>query len=158
VDCDLRRPTIHKNFGFKNVPGLSDYLTNGRQLPDLLLNTRIDKLTILPAGKPPANPAELLSSEKMSALIDEVTHRYSDRLIIIDSPPPKITSESSFLARQVDGILIVIKYGKTRRKDVETLVAMMGKNKILGSIINHFSVELAGYFSYRKYSNYGQYY
>jgi exopolysaccharide/PEP-CTERM locus tyrosine autokinase len=158
VDCDLRRPRIHTQFGFTDVPGLSDYLTNGAVLQDLLINTRVDKLSILPAGKQPPNPAELLSSEKMSALIEEITNRYSDRMIIIDSPPPKLTAESSFLARKVDGIIVVVSYGRTRRDDVKELIQKLGKHKILGSIINRFDIRSFGYYGYRKYRQYGHYY
>jgi|GEM_PF-1220389 len=158
VDCDLRRPKVHTQFGFGDVPGLSDYLTNGIALSDLLINTRVNKLTILPAGKPPPNPAELLSSEKMSALIEEITQRYRDRMIIIDSPPPKLTAESSFLARQVDGIILVVSYGKTRKDDVKELVGKLGKDKILGSVINRFDMRSLGYYGYRKYRKYGHYY
>ncbi len=89
VDCDLRRPSVHSQFGFGDVPGLSDYLSNGRDLPSLLLRTAVEHLTILPGGRPPSNPSELLSSERMAAFIDEVAERYNDRLIILDSPPPQ---------------------------------------------------------------------
>jgi exopolysaccharide/PEP-CTERM locus tyrosine autokinase len=158
VDCDLRKPKVHIQFGFADVPGLSDYLTNGTALQDLLINTKLDKLSILPAGKPPPNPAELVSSEKMSALIEEVTNRYRDRIIIIDSPPPKLTAESSFLARQVDGIILVVSYGKTRRDDVKELIQKLGKHKVLGCIINRFDLRSLGYYGYKKYHQHGHYY
>ncbi len=99
MDCDLRRPSVHTRFGFDNVPGLSDYLSNRTSLSDLLIRTSVDKLTILPGGQPPDNPSELLSSERMSELLSEATERYPYRLIILDSPPPTLTAESSVLAR-----------------------------------------------------------
>jgi exopolysaccharide/PEP-CTERM locus tyrosine autokinase len=158
VDCDLRRPKIHTQFGFGDVPGLSDYLAKGTDLQDLLINTRVSKLSILPAGKTPPNPAELLSSEKMSALLEEITQRYRDRMIIIDSPPPKLTAESSFLARKVDGVVLVVNYGKTRRDDVKELVGKLGKDKIIGSVINRFDRRSMGYYGYMKDRKYGHYY
>jgi exopolysaccharide/PEP-CTERM locus tyrosine autokinase len=158
VDCDLRQPKIHTQFGFGETPGLSDYLTNGSDLKDLLLNTQINKLSILPAGVRPPNPAELLSSEKMAALLEEITQRYRDRMIIIDSPPPKLTAESSFLARKVDGIILVINYGKTRREDVKDLVVKLGKHKILGSVINRFNRRSLSYYGYMNKRKYGNYY
>ena len=90
VDCDLRRPSIHRQFGFSKVPGLSHYLLTGTKLPLLLKRTAVKHLTILPAGRPPDNPSELLSSERMAAFIDELVARYKDRLIILDSPPAKL--------------------------------------------------------------------
>ena len=153
MDCDLRRPSIHSKFGFGNVPGLSDYLSNGTPLENLLLKTRVDNLTILPGGQPPDNPSELLSSERMEALIEEVTERYPDRLIILDSPPPKLTAESGVLARRVDGVLVVVKFGKTKRDMVQDMVDQMGRDKVVGSIINNFDMRSSRYYA-KHYSKY----
>jgi protein-tyrosine kinase len=155
IDCDLRRSSIHRQFGFQNVPGLSDYLKNGIPLPQLLLKTGIKNLTILPAGKPPDNPSELLSSERMAALLTEVAARYNDRLIIIDSPPPKLTAESGALARYVDGILLVVKYGSTPKNSVTELIAKLGRNKIIGAVVNNFDAGSSRY--HKKYYG-GAYY
>jgi exopolysaccharide/PEP-CTERM locus tyrosine autokinase len=155
IDCDLRRPTVHRQFGFPEVPGLSDYLSNGRDLPSLLLRTDIERLTILPGGRPPDNPSELLSSERMEAFIDEVASRYKDRLIILDSPPPRLTAESTALARRVDGILLVVKYAKTPRNAANELINKLGKEKVLGAIVNNFD---AGFARYQKKYYGGTYY
>jgi protein-tyrosine kinase len=138
IDCDLRRPSIHRQFGYQESPGLSDYLSNGISLQPLLLKTSIDNLTILPSGKPPGNPSELLSSNRMSALLKEVAARYNDRFIIIDSPPPRLAAESGALARLVDGIVLVVKYASTPREAVSDLIDKIGKDKVLGAIINRF--------------------
>ena len=145
IDCDLRRPKVHRLFGFQNVAGLGDYLTNETDLESLLLKTGIEKLTILPAGKPPDNPSELLSSQRMAALLDEVASRYKDRLIILDSPPPKLTAEAGALARYVDGILLIVKYGSTPKDAVTELISKLGKNKILGAVINQFDAGISRY-------------
>ncbi len=93
IDCDLRQPCLHTLFGFGHEPGLSEYLADGLPLTDLLLKTAVAKLTLLPSGKPAANPSELLSSERMFGLIKEVRQRYSDRYIVIDAPPINLTAE-----------------------------------------------------------------
>jgi protein-tyrosine kinase len=86
MDCDLRAPSIHSMFGYNdNTQGLSEYLSKAKPLSSLLVNSFLDKLTILPAGQIPPNPSELLSSEQMRRLIHEVKLRYSDRYIIIVS-------------------------------------------------------------------------
>ncbi|MHC5076800.1 MAG: polysaccharide biosynthesis tyrosine autokinase, partial [Planctomycetota bacterium] len=107
IDCDIRLPSIHSKFGFDAAPGLSEYLSRGIPLSSLILKTAINKLSILPAGKSPPNPSELLTSQKMSKLLGEVTDRYSDRYIVIDTPPPKLTAETSAISRKVDGVLLV---------------------------------------------------
>jgi exopolysaccharide/PEP-CTERM locus tyrosine autokinase len=149
VDCDLRRPSIHTRFGFDDVPGLSDYLLHGMKLQDLLVRTSVDKLTILPGGQPPDNPSELLSSERMSELLNEATERYQDRLIILDSPPPTLTAETSVLARWVEGVVIVVKQGKTPGEGVSDVIDKIGREKIIGGIMNNYEVHSSRY--YGKY-------
>jgi len=158
IDCDVRLPCIHKTFGFENVPGLSDHLTNGASLASLILGTAVNKLSILPGGKPPQNPSELLSSQQMSKLLQEVKYRYSDRYIVIDSPPPKLTAETAAISRQVDGILLVVECGKTPRKMVLDLIEIIGKEKILGIILNKFDTKFSSYYGLGKYKKYGKYY
>jgi capsular exopolysaccharide synthesis family protein len=149
LDCDLRRPSIHSRFGFDDVPGLSDYLLGGMGLQDLLLRTTVDKLSIMPGGQPPANPSELLSSDRMSELLKETTERYHDRLIILDSPPPTLTAETSVLARWVEGVIIVVKQGKTPLEGASEVIDKIGREKIIGGIINNYEVR-----SSRYYGNY----
>jgi protein-tyrosine kinase len=148
IDCDLRRPSVHRQFGFPEAPGLSDYLSRGASLESLLLKTCVENLTILPGGRLPDNPSEILSSDRMSALLNEVATRYNDRLIILDSPPPRLAAETGALARLVDGILVVVKYGSTSRKIVSDLIAKLGRDKLLGAIINNFDMHLSSYSGY----------
>jgi len=157
MDCDLRKPTIHNTFGFGECPGLSEYLVQGVPLPSLLRRTRIDRLTILPGGAPPSNPSELLSSNHMAKLMKEVANRYPDRLIIIDSPPPSLTSETGVLARMAEGIIIVVRHLRTDREEMKALVNQFGKEKIVGSVLNYFedsTMSTKGYRYYRKYGDY----
>ena len=158
IDCDIRRPCIHTQFGFDNVPGLSEHLANGPSLSSFLLKTEVNKLSILPGGNPPHNPSELLSSQRMSKLLKEVKERYRDRYIVIDSPPPKLTAETSAISRQVDGILLVVEYGKTPRQMVSDLMEIMGKEKILGIILNKLDMRFSSYYGMGKYKSYGKYY
>lgn len=155
IDADMRRPQLHERFGFGSVPGLSNYLAEGRLLPSLLLKTKVDKLTLLPAGPPPDNPAELIGAERMSSLLAEVTTRYPDRIVVIDAPPPAMAAETGVLARQVDGIILVVRYGSTRRDDLSDLVARVGEKKILGSIVNYIETAASRYYGY-KYGSYGR--
>jgi exopolysaccharide/PEP-CTERM locus tyrosine autokinase len=156
IDGDIRKPTQHKIFGFDKVPGLSEHLSNGTPLSSLILKTNVNKLSLLPSGTTPSNPSELLSSESMSDLIQETKDRYSDRYVIIDSPPPRLTSETAALAKQVDGIILVINSDRTPKDMVEKLVEMFDKEKILGIVMNRFDVRGSKYYGYGKYG-YGAY-
>lgn len=154
MDCDLRLPSIHTRFGFGKVPGLCEYLSGERPLDTLFLKSAVDKLTLLPGGGPVSNPSELISSEQMSKLLIDVAAKYSDRYIVIDSPPPQLTSETAAIARQVDAILLVIKHGTTKREHVVDVIDLLGKDKIIGVVLNQFNRQVSRY-SYGGY--YGKY-
>lgn len=157
LDCDMRKPNIHTIFGYGTIPGLSTYLTTGQPLHQLIRRTAIDRLRILPAGPPPQNPSELLSSNRMADLLREVETRYADRLILIDSPPPHLTAETTAIARLVDGIVLVVKLGSTDRDLVQELVEKMGKDKILGVVTNWLSSGSFSHYGKGKYAKYGNY-
>ena len=151
MDCDLRSPTIHTFFGYADKEqGLSDYLTNSIPLSSVLKKASVNKLTILTAGRIPSNPSELLSSDQMRRLLHEVKLRYNDRYVIIDTPPPYMTSETNAIARFVDGIILVVRQGKTRTKEVADILDIYGREKILG-VVTNFSKKTIGYgYGYNK--------
>ena len=155
IDGDIRSPRLHRIFGFSNVSGLSEHLSKAIPLSSLILKTMVEKLSLLPGGAPPHNPAELLSSESMSHLIRDARERYSDRYIVLDSPPPRMTAESAAMARQVDGVIVVINSDSTPKKLVEELVAHLGREKILGVVMNRFETHRSMYYGYGKYGAYG---
>lgn len=159
IDADVRKPSVHKRFGYGRVRGLSEYLINGIPLSELFLKTSTPKLTILAGGRPPENPAELLSSENMAKLIDEVTRRYSDRYIIIDTPPPKLASETGVIANRVEGVVLVVNAGETPRIMFSELMKTIGKEKVLGVVLNRYTIPLSVYSGeYGKYRRYSKYY
>lgn len=136
VDCDLHKPTVHSMFGLENNKGLSTYLTQKGSLSSFMAKTFLEKLTILPGGPPPINPSELISSEQMRRLINEVEDRYDDRYILLDAPPPLITSETNALAKHVEAILIVVKHGYTQKERIQDIIDIYGKEKIFGVVYN----------------------
>ena len=154
MDCDMRRAKIHSMFGLRDVPGLSEYLSDHKEMADVLIKTPLKKLMLLPGGKPPHNPAELLSSRKMAELLEEVKTRYKDRYVIIDSPPPQLTAEASAISRRVDGILLVVRANKTPRELVAKVIESMGRDKMLGVVMNQCDMRMNRYYGYGKYGKY----
>lgn len=148
IDADLRRPRLHRMFGYSKVKGLHEYLVGNAKLEDLIIKSRINKLFLLPAGKTPRNPTELLSSNMMVTFLEEVKSRYPDRFIIIDSPPSSVTAESKFLAQHVDGIIYVVMANKTPRKDIEKAIDNLGKDRILGIVFNGYEQVRKSYYRY----------
>ena len=138
VDCDLRRPTLAKLFGMENDPGLSDYLQARREIATIMQKTSVEKLSLLASGRPPVNPSELLGSSRMQGLVQEISSRYDDRFIIFDSPPIQAASETAVLAKQVDGVVLVVRWGASGRDHVKRLVEDIGKEKIIGVVFNGF--------------------
>lgn len=150
MDCDIRRPSLQTCFGFGSTRGLSDYLNGQAPLETLLHKTPFPRLTLLPGGRPPRNPTELLSSKRMRTMLDEVVHRYDDRFIIIDSPPPSMAAEVAAIAKQVDGVLLVVRSGRTPRPAVTETIEQIGKEKILGIVLNHAQQSVKKYYGYSK--------
>jgi capsular exopolysaccharide synthesis family protein len=137
-------------FGFDDCIGLSEYLLKDVSLSSIIYKTHIERLSIIPGGHVPDNPSELLSSKDMSDLIIEVKERYADRIVLIDSPPLKLTPEAIVLSRLVDGIVLVIKCGSTDRDLVSGMVDSIEKDKILGVVFNHCNKKTTPYYGYGK--------
>jgi len=143
VDCDLRQPDKHHYdfasdfFGIQIEKGLSDYLLGLVELKDILFNPGINRLTIIPGGKPILNSAELLSSKRMKNLVDEMKNRYGkERIVIFDSPSILKISDPLAFSRYVDGILIVVEAKRTSSSDLKKMLAMLKDRPILGTILN----------------------
>lgn len=157
VDGDLRNPSLPEHFGLSPEKGLSDYLKGKESIPELLKKTKLEKLTLLQAGGISENPAELMSSNKMEALIEEMKTRYSDRYVIFDTSPVLVTSEAEVLAKMVDGIILVIRAGKTSRETVQQTIKALGKEKIVGIVLNQIEFKSSALFS-RYFGSNGYYY
>ncbi|MHB8139303.1 MAG: polysaccharide biosynthesis tyrosine autokinase [Smithellaceae bacterium] len=136
VDCDLRNPSISRLFGLHETKGLSNYLLGEAEVPDLLIKTSVDKLSILPGGPLQDNPVELIGSERMKTLIQDLKTRYKDRYIILDCSPILATTEPTVLNEMADGILMVIKSGKTPRESIQQALKLLNKDKIMGIVLN----------------------
>jgi capsular exopolysaccharide synthesis family protein len=136
VDCDLRAPALHRVFNVNSPSGIHEYLKEGTYVAPFLVKTPLQKLTLLPGGNPPPNPAELLCSEKMRVLVQELRSRYEDRFIIFDSPPGRYAAETAFLARMMDGVLLVARYGKTPRHLITESIENIGRERVLGVVFN----------------------
>ncbi len=136
IDADLRRPTLHKYFNLTPEKGLIDYLRGEAELDEVLLSIDIGNMLLLPAGKPTANPVELLTSNRMQDLMQVLKNQFSNRYVIIDSTPLMSTAEPVALASKSDGVLFVVRERQVGRKDVQNALALLKGAKILGVILN----------------------
>jgi exopolysaccharide/PEP-CTERM locus tyrosine autokinase len=120
VDADVARPSLPRVLGLSPQKGLLDVLRDkSLNLSDVLLRTNVDKLTILPAGTSDERATELLASEAMGTLLTEIARRYSDRIVIFDSPPLLLTTESRVLATRMGQIVFVVRAEETPQTAVK---------------------------------------
>lgn len=144
IDSDLRYPTIHNRLGLMQSPGLTEILEGSVGLDSGMMHTEKENLKVITSGNLSPFPAELLESERLKGLIEVLKSKFD--LILVDSPPVIPYSDASVLSSQIDGVLLVVQSGKTRREDVERVHATLQDNqaKLLGVVLNkeeHFVPE-----------------
>ena len=135
IDCDLRKPSLHKKFRISNNRGLSDVIIDRDKL-NKCIQKRTEYLDILTAGKIPPNPSEMLGSQAMSSLLDELSNLYD--VIILDSPPVLAVTDAQILSTKVDGTLLVVRAEKTKKDTVLAAKGVLDKvnANILGTVLN----------------------
>jgi len=145
VDADLRRASITKYLGLKSQAGFADLIANGSDISDALINIGMDNLTILPAGKIPHNPAELLGSIKAKNLINLLKKKYD--YIIFDSPPIISVTDAGLLGPQTDGVIMVIKANRTQKGVVQHAESLLkqAQAKLLGYILTNIQYHIPAY-------------
>jgi capsular exopolysaccharide synthesis family protein len=140
VDADMRRPTLHHTFKMSNKIGLSNLLLKKGQLIDSTKKSGVPGLDLLLCGQIPSNPAELLESETMDKLIDEMKEKYD--LVIFDSPPLLSVTDAKVLSNKCDGTVLVVNTGKTEKdaltKARDSLVT--ARAYILGVVLNNYKI------------------
>ncbi len=150
VDGDVARPSLPDVFGIPPSPGLMDLLIrDDLDLSQVLLQTNIERLTFLPAGIRHQHATELLSSEKMAALLHELTSRYRNRIVIFDSPPLLLTAEAPALAAQMGQIVVVVAADVTPRRTVGHALATIERCDVVLMTLNKtVRSEVGNYYGY----------
>ena len=155
VDADVARPSLLKTFGLPVGPGLLDLLQGRSQMSDVLLRTNVDKLTLLPSGHPQARATEMLASDAMRQLLDDMAQRYSDRIIIFDSPPLLLTTEARALAAHMGQIVVVVHAGKTLQRDVQHALSTIEACPVKLMLLNQATEDATGDYGYGYGYGYG---
>ncbi len=137
VDLDLRRPSIHGYFGFEPELGLSDYLTSDDiDLSSLLVHPEIDRLVVLPSGQPVEYSSELLASDKMAHLMEDISSRYTSRIIIFDLPPLLRIDDALMFLPQVQSSLLVVEEGVNSPSEIRQCLHLLENSNLLGTVYN----------------------
>jgi protein-tyrosine kinase len=149
VDADVAHPSVLQMLGLPASPGLLDMLLDeSKDLSGMLLKTNIDKLSILPSGIPHSRATELLASDAMTRLLADMASRYSDRIIIFDSPPLLLTTESRVLASHMGQIVMVVQAGKTLQADVQHALTTIESCPVKLMVLNQAQTIAKGGYGY----------
>jgi len=150
VDADVARPAVLDRLGLPSSKGLLDVLTDPRlDLSDVLLRTNVDRLSILPAGTHHPRATELLASDGMNRLVDELATRYPDRILVFDAPPLLPSTESRVLATHMGQIVVVVEADRTQRSTLTQALAAIENCPVVMTLLN--KVASAGTPSYYGY-------
>ena len=147
VDCDMRKPSIHKKFKISNISGTAELLLRKESFEDVA-NCYNENLTIITAGKIPPNPSEMLSSRAMTAFIKEMKKEF--KYIILDTPPLQAVTDAQVLSTKADGVLLVVKAGSTKKEMVLNSVDLIKKvhGKVIGTVLNGVENSKNNYYYY----------
>ena len=156
VDADVVRPSVFKTLGLTGQQGLVDVLEDETlELSDLIVRTDIAKLSLLHAGSRNSMATELLSSERMTRLLDELATRYPDRIVILDSPPLLAASEASVLAHKCAQVVFVVEAERTSEAMLKSALHLIGDCQNISLILNKSRMSIGSKsFSY-YYHSYG---
>jgi succinoglycan biosynthesis transport protein ExoP len=160
IDADLRRPSIHKTLGMGPRSGLSNVLTGSATLQQTITRSPIlPNLSVLPAGTPPPNPAELLASTNMRDVLEELRGQYDH--IVVDTPPTLSVTDAVVLSPRADAIVLVIRSGQTTKQALRRSrdILMQVNAKVSGVLLNAVDLSSPDYYYYYEYQGkYSRYY
>jgi receptor protein-tyrosine kinase len=152
IDADVLRPSINRELGFKEVPGLIEYLLGQKSnISEIMYSTNIDKLKVIPAGEPHHLSNELLASDRMESLAKELAERYPDRIVIFDCPPLIGVTETLVLANLMGQALVVVEESKTPLADIQKATENLNDDLALGLVLNkaiRSHKDMYGYYGY----------
>lgn len=156
IDADLRKPRIYRHLSIERENGLSDLLCGLIETKDAIKHCERHNLDCITSGQIPPNPAELLSSQEMEALFEELSAQYD--YIFVDTPPVTVVTEAAAMAKCANGVIVVVRQNSTIHESIERALTnlKMADAKILGYILNGVDYSAYGYKTYNhKYKQYG---
>lgn len=151
IDCDLRRPTVHRLFAVDRQHGMVEILSEGAPPKSVIKKTALENLDLITAGQAVPQPTELFDSRAIGSFINELKFYYD--LILVDTPPVIPVSDPMLLSQELDGSILVVKAGATSREVVGRAASIMQSNgtKLLGVVLNNVMNTLPYYYDYTHY-------
>lgn len=155
VDCDMRKPSIHKKFKISNMAGLSDLLINKNVMEEVVYKFN-DNLDIVTSGSIPPNPSEMLASKRMEKYLEAMKEQYD--YIVLDTPPLRAVTDAQILSIKADGTVLVVKAEATKRESVLNSINLLKKvnGTIIGTVLNAVDNKKSKYYYYYGEDENGQ--
>jgi protein-tyrosine kinase len=153
IDGDLRKPAI-RIAQSKNAKGLSNYLTDGTSLSEILIDSETKNLQIIMGGTPSPRPSELIGSRRMEELLESLGKSEPNAYILIDSSPIIPTTEPTLFSKMVDGIILVVRADRTPRESIQRATKSIDRQKIIGVVFNQVEMKPSSYYSGYDYRYY----
>jgi len=151
VDSDMRRPRLHESTQISRKSGLSNLILGDQNYDDVIRNTEVPNLFVLPCGPTPPNPAELLMTKRFVHVLEELSQRFD--LVILDSPPLQPVTDAVVLSKHADGVLLVVRAGKTLRDELARSARQLRSvgGTIIGVVVNEFDATNREAYYYQYY-------
>lgn len=149
IDADLRKPTGHRTFSLTNRKGLSSLLSQQADLDEVIQETAVPNLSVITSGPIPPNPAEMLASNRMNAMLQELRSTFD--IVMIDTPPLLAVTDAQIIATKSDGVIMVVSYGKVKRDIAVKAKAQLDRvgSRMLGVVLNNVKRKASeGYYYY----------
>ena len=156
IDADLRKPSIHLDKS-EDRKGLSNYLSDGVPLSEVLRKSEIENLQIITAGPPAPKAAELIGSKRMGEFMKSLKEIGDSTYMVIDSPPVFSTTEPVLLSKMVDGVIFVVMAGRTPKEAISRATKSLDREKIIGIVFNQTELKPSSYYSKYYYRYYRKY-
>ena len=136
IDADLKKPELHKLLNIAVDKGLREYLEEGANFSEIYYDTPIPRLFIIPGGRAYSQPARIFSPGKFKSLLKMLQTKHPKGYIVIDSTPMLLSSELKILLNHVDSVIMVVRYGKTQRGNLQRALGLLDRKKVTGIIFN----------------------
>ncbi|MBF0120528.1 MAG: polysaccharide biosynthesis tyrosine autokinase, partial [Desulfobacterales bacterium] len=154
IDCDLRRPKVHKMFNLSRDIGMTNVLVGNKKIDEVVLQTGIPNLSMIPSGPIPPNPSEILGSNRMKDILELLKEKFDK--VIVDTPPITAVTDAVILSKAVDGVVLVVRANDTIREiaknGVDQILSVGGH--LLGAILNGVDIGKDSYYYYQYYYYY----
>ena len=158
IDCDLRKPNVANLLNISSTPGLSNVLANLCTIDSVIVHSDYANLDVIPSGDIPPNPAELLGSVSMQETLDKLSEIYE--YIFLDTSPVNIVTDAAVMSKMVDGILLVVRQGRTDKESVAEAIKKLSfvEGNIIGFVLNGrlSDIKLGYRYGKRGYYRYGK--